>query len=74
MNEEKLRKKMNQRKEALEQEREELLRDSLKLSNKCNGEQFIHFFFFAKIINKNLCFRVQRKSEGSCWVFRGDRR
>ena len=48
MNEEKLRKKMNQRKETLEKEREELLRDSLKLSNKCNGEDFIHFFFLRK--------------------------
>lgn len=37
MNEEKLKKRMNQRKEELEAEREQLLRESINLSNKCNG-------------------------------------
>lgn len=40
MNEEKLKKKMNQRKEELEKEREQLLKESLRLSNKCNGIEF----------------------------------
>ena len=38
MNEEKLKKRMFQRREELEKDREELLKESLKLSNKCNGE------------------------------------
>ena len=37
MNEEKLRKRMNERKDELELKREDLLKESLKLSNKCSG-------------------------------------
>jgi len=63
MNEEKLRKRMNQRKEELQHEREELLRESLKLSNKCNGE----IIFYSK--RRKCFFRIQRQPQRSGWLF-----
>jgi hypothetical protein len=47
-------KKMEDKKENLEKERENFLQESLKISNKCNGIIFINFIFIILyIINYN---------------------